>query len=116
MILGPRKGFGVKSMKPHNIVYSVIGASLLWVGWFGFNAGSAVRAGPAAGFAMMVTQICAAAGGFSWMLVEWVHTGKPSVIGIVRLEGRQTLAATCFVEVNGEMPWLLPHSGPLGSL
>ena len=84
VMIGPRKGWGVVHMKPHNIVYTVIGGSLLWVGWFGFNAGSAGSAGTAAGFAMMVTQICTGTSGFVWMLLEYAHKGKPSVLGIVR--------------------------------
>ena len=84
VVIGPRKGWGIVDMKPHNIVYTVIGGALLWVGWFGFNAGSAGGAGTAAGFAMMVTQICAATSGFVWMLVEYFHKGKASVLGIVR--------------------------------
>jgi ammonium transporter, Amt family len=83
LVIGPRRGWGVVDMKPHNIVYTVIGASLLWVGWFGFNAGSAVSAGTVAGFAMLVTHICAATGGFVWMTLEHFHKGKSSVIGIV---------------------------------
>jgi Amt family ammonium transporter len=86
LIIGPRRGWGVVDMKPHNIVYTVIGASLLWVGWFGFNAGSAVSAGTAAGFAIMVTQICAGTGGFVWMMLEYFHKGKASVIGMVRCQ------------------------------
>jgi Amt family ammonium transporter len=70
-------------MAPHNLVYSIIGASLLWVGWFGFNAGSALAADNVAGMAMAVTQISAAAAGLSWMIVEWIVRGKPSVLGIV---------------------------------
>ena len=88
IILGPRKGFGVVHLKPHNIVYSAIGASLLWVGWFGFNAGSALIANSAAGFAMMVSQICAASSGMFWMLTEWLYAGRPTVLGIVRCSRR----------------------------
>ena len=84
LLVGPRRGFGVINMRPHNVVYSVIGGSLLWVGWFGFNGGSAVSSGTAASFAVMVTQICAGTCGFSWMLVEYAHRGKPTMIGIVR--------------------------------
>jgi ammonium transporter, Amt family len=84
IIIGPRRGWGVVDMKPHNIVYTVIGASLLWVGWFGFNAGSAVSAGTGAGFAMLVTHMSASTGGFVWMMIETFHKGKASVIGIVR--------------------------------
>ena len=67
---------------PHNMVLTFIGAALLWVGWFGFNAGSAVTAGLQAGMAMTVTQLAAAMAGLTWMFVEWVHRGKPTVIGI----------------------------------
>ena len=83
LIVGKRHGYGREYMAPHNLVYSIIGASLLWVGWFGFNAGSAVAADNAAGMAMAVTQISAAAAGLSWMVVEWAARGKPSVLGIV---------------------------------
>ena len=83
IVLGKREGFGHDNMSPHNLVLSVIGASLLWVGWFGFNAGSAVAADGAAGMAMAVTQIAAAAAALSWMLVEWTLKGKPAVLGII---------------------------------
>jgi len=83
LVLGKRKGFGTENMAPFNLVYSVIGASLLWVGWFGFNAGSAVSAGTAAGMAMAVTQIATAAAALAWMFAEWMTRGKPSVLGIV---------------------------------
>ena len=78
LMLGKRKETG----PPHNMVLTMIGASLLWVGWFGFNAGSAVSAGMQAGMAMAVTHICTATAGFTWMLVEWMLRGKPTVIGI----------------------------------
>ncbi|MBM3565865.1 MAG: ammonium transporter [Alphaproteobacteria bacterium] len=83
IVLGPRKGYGAENMAPHNLVLSLIGASLLWVGWFGFNAGSATAANGQAGMAMAVTQIAAAAAAMTWMLVEWLARGKPSVLGIV---------------------------------
>jgi len=83
IILGRRTGYGSENMAPHNLVYSLIGASLLWVGWFGFNAGSALAAGNGAGMAMAVTQIATAAAGLAWMIVEWIVRGKPSVLGIV---------------------------------
>lgn len=83
IVLGKRNGFGSENMAPHNLVLSIIGASLLWVGWFGFNAGSAVGANGAAGMAMAVTQIAAAAAGLSWIVLEWALRGKPSVLGIV---------------------------------
>jgi Amt family ammonium transporter len=78
ILLGKRKDMG----PPHNMVLTFIGASLLWVGWFGFNAGSAVTAGMQAGMAMTVTQIATAVAAFTWMLVEWAHRGKPTVVGI----------------------------------
>ncbi|CAN5202325.1 ammonium transporter [soil metagenome] len=83
MVLGKRKGFNSDNMAPHNLVYSVIGASLLWVGWFGFNAGSAVSASTNAGMAMAVTQIASAAAALAWMFAEWITRGKPSVLGII---------------------------------
>jgi Amt family ammonium transporter len=83
LVLGPRKGLGVENMAPHNLVYSVIGASLLWVGWFGFNAGSAVTANVNAGMAAAATQIATAAAAMSWMLVEWFIAKKPSVLGMI---------------------------------
>ena len=78
LMLGKRKESG----PPHNMVYTMIGASLLWVGWFGFNAGSAVSAGMQAGMAMLVTHTATATAGFTWMIVEWILKGKPTVIGI----------------------------------
>ena len=78
LMLGKRKEVG----PPHNVVLTMIGASLLWVGWFGFNAGSAVSAGMQAGMAMAVTHIATATAGFTWMLVEWMMRGKPTVLGI----------------------------------
>jgi Amt family ammonium transporter len=83
LVLGKRRGYGQEPMAPHNLVLSVIGASLLWVGWFGFNAGSAVAANGNAGMAMAVTQIAAATAALTWMFVEWGLRGKPSVLGII---------------------------------
>jgi Amt family ammonium transporter len=83
IFLGKRYGYGTENMAPHNLVYSVIGASLLWVGWFGFNAGSAVAANGAAGMAMAVTQIATAVAALSWMFIEWMVHKKPSVLGII---------------------------------
>jgi Amt family ammonium transporter len=82
LVLGKRKGLGVENMAPHNLVLTMIGASLLWVGWFGFNAGSAVSAGANAGMAMAVTQIATATAALAWMFVEWALKGKPSILGI----------------------------------
>jgi len=83
LVLGKRTGYPKEPFAPHNLVYSLIGASLLWVGWFGFNAGSAVSAGPSAAMAMAVTQIAAAAAALSWMFIEWAAKGKPSVLGVI---------------------------------
>ncbi|MBZ5607548.1 MAG: ammonium transporter [Acidobacteriia bacterium] len=83
LYLGKRKGFGSEPMKPHNVVISVIGACLLWVGWFGFNAGSAVAASSLATSAFVATHFATAAAVLGWMLAEWVHNGKPSVLGAI---------------------------------
>ncbi len=82
-VVGKRIGFRIESLAPHNIHYSVLGASLLWVGWFGFNAGSALAADGAAGMAIAVTQIATAAAALSWMFAEWIGHRKPSVLGII---------------------------------
>ena len=83
LVMGKRRGFGTEPMAPHNLVLSVIGASLLWVGWFGFNAGSATAANGNAGMAMAVTQIATATAALAWMFTEWTLKGKPSVLGII---------------------------------
>jgi Amt family ammonium transporter len=83
LVLGKRRGYGQEAMAPHNLVLSLVGASLLWVGWFGFNAGSAVAANANAGMAMAVTQIATATAALTWMFVEWALKGKPSVLGII---------------------------------
>ncbi len=81
--MGSRRGFPDTPMTPHNMTMSVTGAGMLWVGWFGFNAGSALAANGDAGMAMLVTHISAAAGAFTWMCVEWFRFGKPSALGAV---------------------------------
>jgi Amt family ammonium transporter len=83
IVLGKRVGYGHDNMAPYNLAFAVIGASLLWVGWFGFNAGSAVGAGARAGMAMLVTQIAAAGAVLSWLVAEWATKGKPSVLGAI---------------------------------
>ena len=83
IVLGSRRGFPETPMPPHNLTMTVIGACMLWVGWFGFNAGSAVAADGAAGMAMLVTHISASVASLTWMACEWVKFGKPSVLGIV---------------------------------
>ena len=102
LMLGKRKDQG----PPHNMVLTFIGASLLWVGWFGFNAGSAVTAGMQAGMAMGVTQFATAAAAFTWMLVEWAMRGKPTVIGIC------TGAVAGLVAITPASGFV----GPIGSL
>lgn len=82
LVLGKRKGFPGSAMPPHNRSLVVMGAAMLWVGWFGFNAGSAVAASSDAGMAMLVTHISAAVGAFTWMALEWIKQGKPTVVGI----------------------------------
>jgi Amt family ammonium transporter len=82
LVLGKRLGYGKERMQPHNLTYTLIGASLLWVGWFGFNAGSAVAADGRAGMAMLATQMATGAAALGWMFAEWVSKGKPSVLGI----------------------------------
>ena len=83
IMLGKRAGLGGENLAPHNLVLSVIGASMLWVGWFGFNAGSALAANGSAAMAMAVTQIATATAALAWMFVEWALRGKPSVLGII---------------------------------
>jgi len=82
LVLGKRMGYGKEPMPPHNLALTVTGAALLWVGWFGFNAGSAVAADGRAGMAMVVTQLATAVAALSWMFTEWLAKGKPSVLGI----------------------------------
>jgi Amt family ammonium transporter len=82
IVLGPRKGLGVEPMPPHNLPLTVLGTGLLWFGWFGFNAGSALGANDIAAVAFVATHTAACAGGLSWMVAEWVHTGKPTILGI----------------------------------
>lgn len=83
LVIGPRKGFGKIAMPPHNLTMTVMGAGMLWVGWYGFNAGSALAANGSAGMALFVTHIAASAGALTWMICEWVKFGKPSGLGIV---------------------------------
>jgi Amt family ammonium transporter len=106
VVLGNRKGFPETAMAPHNMTLAVMGASMLWVGWFGFNAGSALTAGSSAGMAMAVTHISAAAGSLAWMTCEWIRYGKPSVLGIV----------TGMVAGLGSITPASGYVGPLGGL
>ncbi len=83
LVIGNRRGFGETAMPPHNMTMSITGACMLWVGWFGFNAGSALAANGDAAMAMLVTHLSAAAGAFTWLTIEWVKYGKPSALGAV---------------------------------
>jgi Amt family ammonium transporter len=83
LVIGKRHGYGTEYMAPHNLVLTLVGTSLLWVGWFGFNAGSALSSGELAGSAMLNTHISAAAAALVWMAIEWASRGKPSVLGIL---------------------------------
>jgi ammonium transporter, Amt family len=106
LFLGRRRGFPDTPMPPHNMTMAVTGACMLWVGWFGFNAGSALAADGAAGMAMLVTHIGAATGSLAWMLCEWLRYGKPSVLGIV----------TGMVAGLGTITPASGFVGPLGAL
>jgi Amt family ammonium transporter len=106
LVLGKRKGFPSSPMPPHNLPITVAGAGMLWVGWFGFNAGSAIAADGSAGMAMLVTHTGAAAGSLAWMCREWIKFGKPSVLGIVTgmVAGLGTITpASGFVGPGGAM-------------
>jgi Amt family ammonium transporter len=83
LVIGNRNGFPTQAMPPHNLTMTVTGAGMLWVGWFGFNGGSALAANGDAGMAILVTHISAATGSLAWMMMEWIRHGKPSVLGIV---------------------------------
>jgi Amt family ammonium transporter len=83
LVLGNRRGYGKRPMPPHSVVLSVIGAALLWVGWFGFNAGSALKASGLAGSALLCTHLAGATGALVWLLIEWLKTGKPTVLGAI---------------------------------
>ncbi|MEK7206483.1 MAG: ammonium transporter [Pseudomonadota bacterium] len=106
LVLGKRKGFPETAMAPHNLTMSVTGAGMLWVGWFGFNAGSALAADGTAGMTMLVTHTGAAAGALTWMFLEWIRFGKPSVLGIV----------TGMVAGLGTITPASGYVGPLGAL
>ena len=106
LLIGKRAGYPDTQMPPHNLTLTVVGASMLWVGWFGFNAGSALAADGAAGMAMLVTHISTATAAIAWMLVEWSKHGKPSVLGIV------TGAVAGLVAITPASG----HVGPMGAL
>jgi Amt family ammonium transporter len=82
LVLGPRKGYPTTAMPPHNLMFTMVGAGMLWVGWFGFNAGSELAADGTAGMAMAVTQVATATAALAWVFAEWVSHGKPTTLGI----------------------------------
>jgi Amt family ammonium transporter len=104
LVLGKRVGYGKEAMAPHNLTLTLIGASLLWVGWFGFNAGSAVAADGRAGMAMLATQMATAAAALAWMFAEWAAKGKPSVLGIASGAVAGLVAITPASGFVGPMP------------
>jgi Amt family ammonium transporter len=106
LVLKNRRGFPEEPMPPHNLTMTVAGASMLWVGWFGFNGGSALAAGGAAGMAILVTHLSAAAGALAWMGMEWSRFGKPSVLGVV----------TGMVAGLGTITPASGYVGPMGAL
>jgi Amt family ammonium transporter len=104
IVLGKRHGHGNARFEPHNVSISLIGASLLWVGWFGFNAGSAISAGKYAGLALSTTQVATGAAGMSWMLTEWAIKGKPTVMSVISgaVAGLVAITPACgYVDHNG---------------
>ena len=106
VMLGRRHGFPETAMAPHNMTLTVAGAAMLWVGWFGFNAGSALAANGNAGMTMLVTHLSAAAGSLAWMTIEWIRYGKPSVLGIVTgmVAGLGTITpASGFISPSGAL-------------
>jgi Amt family ammonium transporter len=106
IVLGPRKGIGKENMSPHNVPLVIIGASMLWVGWFGFNAGSELAADGTAGMALLVTHIATAVAAFSWMVIEWITKGKPTAVGLA------TGAVAGLVAITPASGFV----GPLGAL
>jgi ammonium transporter, Amt family len=106
LVLGRRKGYGTVAMPPHNLTMTLIGAALLWVGWYGFNAGSAVAANGIAGLAMLNTTLATAAAALAWMLIEWTGKSKPSLLGVVTgaVAGLVAITPAC------------GNAGPMGSI
>jgi Amt family ammonium transporter len=106
LVLGKRLGYGHEAMPPHNLVLTLVGAGMLWVGWFGFNAGSQIAADGRAGMAMAVTHIAASAAAVSWLLVEWAAKGKPSLLGAASgaVAGLVAITPACgYVLPNGAL-------------
>jgi Amt family ammonium transporter len=106
LLVGKRRGFGSESMAPHNLILTMIGGALLWVGWFGFNSGSALTAGGSAGFVMVNTQLATAGAVASWMFAEWILKGKPSLLGAISgaIAGLVAITPACgFVSVGSAL-------------
>ncbi|HKR89174.1 MAG TPA: ammonium transporter, partial [Phenylobacterium sp.] len=106
LVLGKRKGYGTDNMAPTNVLLTAVGAALLWVGWFGFNAGSALGAGTLAGAAMMSTQIATGAALATWMFIEWIHRKKPTLLGMASgaIAGLVAITPACgFVNPTGAL-------------
>jgi Amt family ammonium transporter len=106
LILGKRLGFGKEKMSPHSMVLCMIGTGMLWVGWYGFNAGSAVAADGVAANAFMTTTLATATAGFIWALIEWIHKGHPSILGFCSgiVAGLVVITPACgFVNATGAM-------------
>jgi Amt family ammonium transporter len=104
IVLGRRTGYGTESLAPYNLTYTLIGVSLLWVGWFGFNVGSALSAGTTAGVALTTTQLATAAAALAWMFSEWLVHGKPTLLGIASgaIAGLVAITPACgFVDPKG---------------
>ena len=101
MMVGKRKHFPHEMRPPHSPVFVMIGAALLWVGWYGFNAGSALSAGHGAGNAMLVTHISASAAALTWMAIEWIKFGRPGLVGTV-------------TGLVAGLPPITPHGGEIG--
>jgi len=106
LVMGKRVGYGKDAMPPHNLVLTLVGAAMLWVGWFGFNAGSAVAADGRAGMAMATTQVATAVAALAWMFIEWITKRKPSVLGIASGAVAGLVAITPaagFVDIKGAL-------------
>src|SRR5690606_29246443 len=112
------KGFPTTPMAPHNLGYTLVGAAMLWVGWFGFNAGSAAAADDTAGMAMLVTQIATAAAALGWMFAEWITHGKPSALGIASgvVAGLVAITPAAGAVRPVGAPVIGPAVGPVGAL
>ena len=108
LVMGSRKGFPQTPMPPHNMTMTITGAGMLWVGWFGFNGGSALAANGDAGMAILVTHLSAASAAFAWMCLEWFKFGKPSALGAVT--GMVAAIPSNRLMIETDAPYLLPRT------